>query len=102
MADMTEFKAEMRRQAEDLASRVMASDAGQRILGLYEQLGERDRLALRCLGGFGAVVLAYVIAVAPLLGKLDASAHRLTAERSLLAWLQAHDQGAAQIGRAHV
>ena len=33
MADMTEFKAEMRRQAEDLASRVMASDAGQRKIG---------------------------------------------------------------------
>lgn len=95
MADMNEFKAEMRRQAEDLASRVMASDAGQRMLAFYEQLGDRDRTALRWLGWFGAAVLAYLIAVTPLLGRLETSARRLDAERSMLAWLQAHDQGGA-------
>ena len=32
MADLATFRLEMRRQAEDLASRMMASDAGQRLL----------------------------------------------------------------------
>ncbi len=98
MADMVAFRAEMRRQAEDLASRVMASDPGQRLIAFYEQLGERDRLAVRYLGWFSAAVVAYLMAVSPLLAMLDAASRRLEEERSLLTWLQSHDQGSAAAG----
>lgn len=92
MADIAAFRAEMRRQAEDLASRVMASDAGQRLLAFYDQLGERDRVALRGLAWFSAAVLGYLVAVAPLVARLDVSVRRLESEQALLAWLKSHDE----------
>ncbi len=91
MADIHEFRAQMRRQAEDLASKVMASDPGQRLLALYEQLGERDRLALRMLGWFGSAVVLYFLTIAPLVAHVESAARRLEGERSLLAWLQSHE-----------
>jgi general secretion pathway protein M len=93
MADIAVFSAEMRRQAEDLASRLMASDAGQRLLAFHDRLGERDRIALRGLGWFGAAVLMYVLMIAPLVAHVDAATRRLQAERELLTWLQSHDSG---------
>jgi len=101
MADMNQFKAEMRRQAEDLASRVMASDVGQRALAFYEQLGDRDRTAVRWLGWFGAATIGYLTAVSPLLERLESSSRRLESERAMLAWLQAHDQGGAAGSTPH-
>lgn len=91
MAELAAFTAEMRRQAEDLASRVMASDAGQRLLAFHDQLGERDRLALRGLGWFGAAVLLYTLLVSPLLAHVESAERRLQNEMELLSWLRAHD-----------
>lgn len=90
MADIHAFRDEMRRQAEDLASRVMASDTGQRLIGWYDGLGDRDRLALRLLSFFLAAVALYFAAVAPLLGYVDKAEQRLAQERALLAWLSSH------------
>lgn len=81
---------ELRRQFEDVASRFMASDAGQRVLGWYDTLGDRDRLALRLLGAFFGVLVLYVLLLAPAIGQGDRAWGRLQQERELLAWLRAH------------
>jgi general secretion pathway protein M len=81
---------ELRRQFEDLASRFMASDTGQRVLGWYDTLGDRDRLALRLLGAFLGAVLLYVLILAPAIGQGDRAWDRLQEERALLGWLRAH------------
>jgi general secretion pathway protein M len=95
MADMAAFRTEMRRQAEDLASRVMASDPGQRLLAFYDQLGERDRMAVRGLAWFAAAVLVYLAAISPLVAHVDSAVRRLEREQELLNWLKSHDVGAA-------
>jgi general secretion pathway protein M len=97
MADLATFRLEMRRQAEDLASRMMASDVGQRLLAFYDQLGERDRLALRLLGLFGGVLCLYLMLIAPLAEHGNRAARRLDDERALLAWLRSHE---AEAGNA--
>jgi general secretion pathway protein M len=84
---------ELQRQFEDLASRFMASDLGQRLIGGYDHLGDRDRLALRLLGSFVGAVLVYLLVLAPAIGLGDRAHGRLQQERELLAWLQQH-QGA--------
>jgi general secretion pathway protein M len=94
MADLAAFRSEMRRQVEDLASRVMASDAGQRLLGVYDQLGERDRMALRGLSWFAAAVLVYLAAISPLVAHVDSALRRLESEQALLSWLKSHDPAA--------
>jgi general secretion pathway protein M len=91
MADMNAFRDELRRQAEDLASRVMASDTGQRLIGWYDGLGDRDRLALRLLSCFLAGVMLYFAAVSPLLAYVGKAERRLEDERALLAWLRSHE-----------
>ena len=91
MAELNAFRDEMRRQAEDLASKLMASDTGQRLIGWYDGLGDRDRLALRLLSCFLAVVALYFAAVAPLMGYVDKAERRLEDERALLAWLRSHE-----------
>ena len=95
MADLAAFRNEMRRQAEDLASRVMASDPGQRLLAFYDQLGERDRVAVRGLALFAAAVLVYLAAISPLVAHVDSAVRRLESEQELLNWLKSRDAGGA-------
>lgn len=94
MVDTRAMSAELQRQFEDLASRFMASDAGQRLIHFYDQLGPRDRIALRALGGFLGLVLAYLLLLAPMIAHGEQAQRRLQEERALLQWLQAH-QGEA-------
>lgn len=94
MADFKAISAELQRQFEDLASRFMASDQGQRLIGWYDQLGPRDRLALRGLGSFLGLVLGYFLLIAPLIEHGERAQRRLQDERALLEWLRAH-QGEA-------
>ena len=94
MSQIAALSVEMRRQAEDLASRLMASDAGQRLLAFHDQLGQRDRLALRGLAWFVLCVIVYQILISPLLSHVETAERRLQSERELLSWLQAHDAAA--------
>ena len=94
MADLKSMSAELQRQFEDLASQFMASDNGQRLIGWYDQRGPRDRLALRMLGAFAAIVIVYLMFIAPMLAYGERAQHRLQDERALLEWLRAH-QGEA-------
>lgn len=94
MAEMRALGTELQRQFEDLASRFMASDQGQRVIGWYDTLNARDRLALRLLGGFLGIVLVYVLALAPMIEYGNRAQSRLREEHALLEWLRAH-QGEA-------
>ena len=100
MATRGAFSAELQRQFEDLASRFMASDLGQRVIGWHEQLGERDRLALRGMALFLGVVLAYVTLVSPVIERGERAQRRLQEERALLDWLRAHraEAGSTDVG----
>lgn len=100
MADIRAFGAEMRRQAEDLVSRFMASDAGQRLIHWYDQLGERDRIALRLLSFFLGVVAVYVVVIDPMIDRREAAERRLQDERALLEWLRSHESSVSAPGSA--
>jgi len=88
VADLQGMRAQLQREFEDLVGRFMASDHGQRLLGWYDQLGDRDRLALRLLGAFLGLVLGYLLLLAPMISYGDQAQSRLQEERSLLAWLR--------------
>jgi general secretion pathway protein M len=90
MADLRAIGGELQRQVEDLVSRFMASDQGQRVIGWYESLGTRDRIALRALGGFMGIVLLYLMLIAPMIEYGNRAQHRLQDEHALLEWLRAH------------
>ena len=94
MAELRAMGGELQRQFEDLVSRFMASDQGQRVIGWYDSLGARDRMALRALGGFLGIVLLYVLLIAPMIEYGDRARNRLQDEHALLDWLRAH-QGEA-------
>ena len=97
MAELRAMGAELQRQFEDLASRFMASDQGQRLIGWYETLGARDRLALRLLGSFLGFVLLYLLLISPMIDYGNRAQHRLQDEHALLEWLRTH-QGEASGG----
>ena len=81
---------QLRRQFEDMVSRFMASDAGQRVIAWNDQLGERDRLMLRILAVFLGGALAFMLLVSPALRFADRAQGRLQEERELLGWLQSN------------
>ena len=84
----------LRRRFEDSVSRFMASDHGQRVIGWYEQLSPRDRLALRVLCGFAVLVLLYSFLLQPVTDYSNRAQMRLQEERDLLAWLRASEPAA--------
>ena len=102
MAELRAIGGELQRQFEDLVSRFMASDQGQRLIGWYETLGTRDRLALRGLGAFLGAVLLYMLLIAPTIAYGTRAQHRLQEERALLDWLRVHqvESSAAGTGAA--
>ena len=96
MQGTNQAAAELRRQFEDLVGRLMASDQGQRLIEWYEGLGERERLALRVLGAFATVLLAYVLIVSPLLARGDKALRFLQDEQKMYAWLKSNESQAPQ------
>jgi general secretion pathway protein M len=90
---------ELQRQFEDLASRFMASDNGQRLLAWHDQLSPRDRLALRVLSWFAAALLLYAMLLQPVFEFGDRAQSRLQQERALVAWLEANRAVAGQTAK---
>ncbi|MBK8307817.1 MAG: type II secretion system protein M [Gammaproteobacteria bacterium] len=91
MIDLRNSLETLRRRLEDSVSQFMASDQGQRLIAWYEQLSRRDRLALRGLCGFAAVVVLYSLLLQPLIGYSSRAQRRLLEEQELIAWLRANE-----------
>ena len=83
MIDLRNSMAMLRRNVEDTVSRFVASDHGQRVIGWYEHLSPRDRLALRSLGGFAVVVVLYSLLLQPMIGFSSRAERHLQEERAL-------------------
>lgn len=94
MIDLRNSMAMLRRNVEDTVSRFVASDHGQRVIGWYEHLSPRDRLALRSLGGFAVVVVLYSLLLQPMIGFSSRAERHLQEERALVAWLRGNESAA--------
>ncbi|MCG3169297.1 MAG: hypothetical protein CALGDGBN_00815 [Pseudomonadales bacterium] len=79
----------VRRVFEDAASRLLASDAGQRLILWHEGLGARERRALAVLAVLCGALAVYALVFAPLERRIDAARAHLVREQQLLHWLQA-------------
>lgn len=94
MATTKGRRSELQRQFEDLVSRFMASDQGQRLIGWYEHTSVRERIALRVAGVLLLLLAVYALVLAPAIGYGERAHQRLHQERELLAWLRAHEASA--------
>lgn len=94
MIDLRNSIQALRRKLEDSVSRFMASDQGQRLIAWYEQLSPRDRLALRVLCGFAALVVLYSLLLQPMIDYSSRAQRRLLEERELIAWLRSNEPAA--------
>jgi len=100
MSKLGALMPELQRQFEDLASRFMASDNGQRLLAWHDQLSPRDRLALRLLSWFAVVLVLYAMILQPVFEYGDRAKAQLQQDRALVAWLQANRAVAGQSAKA--
>ncbi len=83
----------MRRALEDAASRLLASDAGQRLILWHEGLAARERQAFAVLALLLGAFVVYALVYVPLERRIDAARAHLLREHQLLQWLQAQKVG---------